>query len=565
MEPNKRATTYFLYARKSSESEDRQVQSIDDQLNRLTQLARDLHLQVTQVYTEARSAKKPDNRPLFSEMLRRIEKGDADGILCWQINRLSRNPIDSGRLGWMLQQGILRSIQTIDRQYLPDDNVLLFSVESGMANQFIIDLKKNISRGLEGKIGRGWRPSHVPLGYLNDKNNRTIVKDPERFALVRKMWDLMLTGSYTPPQIRTIANKEWGFRTPAHKRGGGAELSNSVIYRIFANIFYTGLFEWRGRQYPGKHEFMVTLDEYDRVQTLLGRKGRPRPQSHRFAFTGIFRCGECGAMHTAEEKTKLIKTTGKIKTYVYYHCTRRKKGVECSQRNTLTVRELERQIEKEIEKYTILPEFKDWALRDVSERHDRAIADRAQIHATRQKSLVETQNALDNLMRMRYRDLIDDETFLRERNTLTNTLTQLKARLQESAGPSDRQMDLDERSFNFATYAHVSFLTGTPEEKKEILVALGQNQTIKDKKLSIEASDWLVPIGKKYPELEAEYKRLELTKNPLTATQKEVLASIRLRWCSVVEEVRTAIHDGVYVNIPIISPPPTPGHFPTSS
>ena len=136
---------YFLYARKSSESEDRQVQSIDDQINRLKQLAKDLSLDIKKTYTEAKSAKKPDNRPIFNEIIQRIENGEAGGILCWQINRLSRNPIDSGKLSWLLQQGILKSIQTIDRQYLPEDNVLLFNVESGMANQFILDLSKNRS------------------------------------------------------------------------------------------------------------------------------------------------------------------------------------------------------------------------------------------------------------------------------------------------------------------------------------------------------------------------------------------------------------------------------------
>ena len=81
---------YFLYARKSSESEDRQVQSIDDQINRLKLLAQSLSLDIKQIYTESKSAKKPNNRPLFDEMMKRIEKGEAGGILCWQINRLSR-------------------------------------------------------------------------------------------------------------------------------------------------------------------------------------------------------------------------------------------------------------------------------------------------------------------------------------------------------------------------------------------------------------------------------------------------------------------------------------------
>ena len=102
MEKNNQELRYFLYARKSSESEDRQIQSIDDQVNRLKELADDLGLTVKKVYTEAKSAKKPNNRPLFDEVLERIENGEADGILCWQINRLSRNPIDSGRVRWGL-------------------------------------------------------------------------------------------------------------------------------------------------------------------------------------------------------------------------------------------------------------------------------------------------------------------------------------------------------------------------------------------------------------------------------------------------------------------------------
>ena len=143
---------YFIYARKSSESEDRQVQSIDDQINRLKKLAIDLDLDIKKTYSEAKSAKKPNNRPVFDEIIQRIENGEANGILCWHLNRLTRNPIDSGKLSWLLQQGIIKSIQTIERQYLPDDNVLLFNVETGQANQYVLDLSRDTKRGLLKKL-----------------------------------------------------------------------------------------------------------------------------------------------------------------------------------------------------------------------------------------------------------------------------------------------------------------------------------------------------------------------------------------------------------------------------
>src|SRR3989344_335699 len=189
MNQDKPKIKYFLYARKSSESEDRQVQSIDDQVNRLKKFASDFDLDIKKIYTEAKSAKQPNNRPIFDEIMQRIENGEAEGILCWQINRLSRNPIDSGKLSWLLQRGVLKSIQTIDRQYLPDDNVLLFSVEAGMANQFLVELRTNTIRGMIGKLEKGGWPSLAPAGYVNDKLNHTAIKDPESFHIIRKVWD----------------------------------------------------------------------------------------------------------------------------------------------------------------------------------------------------------------------------------------------------------------------------------------------------------------------------------------------------------------------------------------
>lgn len=524
---------YFLYARKSSESEDRQIQSIDDQVNRLKKLAADLNLDIKKTYTEAKSAKKPNNRPVFDEIIQRIENGEADGILCWQINRLSRNPIDSGKLSWLLQQGTLKSIQTIDRQYLPDDNVLLFSVEAGSANQYILDLSKNTKRGLQSKIDKGWQNGIAPLGYLNDKENKIIIKDPERFNLIRKMWDLMLTGNYTPPKILDIANKEWGFKTRRFKRIGGNELSRSGIYKIFTSLFYAGIIKNNGVQTEGSHERMITLEEYDRVQMLLGRKGKPRPKKHEFAFTGSIRCGVCGCLYTAETKKKLLKS-GEIREHTYYHCTRKTTKIKCNQRKNIPVDDLELSIEKEIEKYTILPEFLHWALEGLNKKNDTEIEDRTKVYEMQHKTLVETQAELDELTKMRYRQLIDDETFIKEKNTLQSKIAQLTEKLRETETRAEKWLEITEKTFNFATYARKAFITAKGKEglelKKEILLALGKTPIIKDKKLIIEPNEWFAEIGNGYPALGNEYIGLEPTKMPLNKAKIEAIASIRARW-----------------------------------
>ncbi len=529
---------YFLYARKSSESEDRQIQSIDDQLTQLKELADKNGLTVKDVLSESKSAKQPGNRPVFNEMLSRIENGEADGILCWQINRLSRNPIDSGRIQWLLQNKVLKSIQTMEKEHLPDDNVLLLSVESGMANQYIIDLSKNVKRGLASKLAKGWMPNQAPLGYLNDKVNKTIIKDPVRAPLIRKMWDLMLTGNYSPKEICTIANKDWGFRTRKYKKIGGKEVSLSCMYSIFNNLYYVGINVYNGIQYNGLQEPIITLDEYERVQSLLGKKGKPRPQKHEFSFSGLIRCAECGCLYTAEIKSKYIKSTKQIKKYTYYHCTRKKKEIACLQRQCISEQEIEKQIDNELTKITIIPEFRDWALEVINKTNDKEIATREKIHENISTTLFQTQNELNNLTRLRCRELISEEEYLRERTVLSEQTIKLRSKLQETEHSTDLLVELNNKTFNFAVYARKAFATGDKKKKREIAMGLGSNYTIINGKLALEPLEWLKPIEKDYPQLEREYldvHRLEPDERATTVAKEEALSSIHSRWLGDLE------------------------------
>src|SRR5438034_9589674 len=127
MKQNSAKAKYFLYARKSSESEDRQVASIDSQIENMKKDAEREHLEIVEVLSEAQSAKAP-GRPVFSQMIERIDRGGAQGIICWKLDRLARNPVDGGQISWMLQQGIIRHIRTHERDYYHTDNVLMMSV-----------------------------------------------------------------------------------------------------------------------------------------------------------------------------------------------------------------------------------------------------------------------------------------------------------------------------------------------------------------------------------------------------------------------------------------------------
>jgi DNA invertase Pin-like site-specific DNA recombinase len=304
---------YFIYCRKSSEAEDRQVLSIESQTRELEQIAAKLNLPIMEILTESKSAKEP-GRPIFNQMMQRVYRGEAAGIICWKLDRLARNPVDGGSIIWAIKQHGIRVMTPAQSYAREDDNIILMYIEFGMAQKYVDDLSKNVKRGLKTKIENGWYPGVAPLGYLNNTNKltgaNTLIEDPERFPLVRRMWDMMLTGQHTAPQIVDMANNQWGFRTRPMRKKGSRPLCRSAIYKIFTMPFYYGQFEYphgSGRRYRGKHAPLITEAEYDRVQTLLGRNGNPRPRTHgAFSFTGLIRCGECNGMVTAETKHQLM-------------------------------------------------------------------------------------------------------------------------------------------------------------------------------------------------------------------------------------------------------------------
>jgi predicted site-specific integrase-resolvase len=133
---------WAIYARKSTESEDKQIQSIDDQINYMQEIAKREGLNVIEVISESKSAKLKNNREGFSKLLSLIDTGKIQGILCWKMDRLSRNPVESAHIQEALQLRKLECIYTAERKYWPEDNALIFAVEQGMANQYSRDLSK---------------------------------------------------------------------------------------------------------------------------------------------------------------------------------------------------------------------------------------------------------------------------------------------------------------------------------------------------------------------------------------------------------------------------------------
>lgn len=512
---------YFIYCRKSSEAEDRQVLSIESQTEVMREISLKLNIRVSEVLTESRSAKEP-GRPVFNSMMERISRGEAAGIICWKLDRLARNPVDGGTVIWAVKRQGIRVITPAQTFARDEDNIILMYMEFGMAQKQIDDLSKNVKRGLMTKAKSGWHPGVAPLGYLNHTDRQTgqntVIPDPERFTLVRKMWDLMLAGLHTPPRIREIANSEWGFRTRPTRKMGGKPLARSAIYQLFTKPFYCGSFEYptgSGNWHRGRHEPMVTPDEYDRVQALLGRNGNPRPRERRsLPYIGLIRCGECGCAVTAEEKHQVICGACKFKFayrarercprcqvqvgqmreplflhYTYYHCSKSRRP-RCAQKS-VSMGYVEEQIAGFISCIAISPNFKAWALRCLRELRARDLAEVKDVQASQRRCLDQLREELDNLLALRTSVnnrggiLITDDEYMQRRSKLMGQMEAIERTLN-NANNGD-QWDSTERIFEIAEAAQRTFSGGDSEAKKAILSAVASNLTLTDKKLNIVA------------------------------------------------------------------------------
>jgi site-specific DNA recombinase len=176
---------YCLYARKSSESDERQAMSIGSQLQEMVTLAERENINIVETKEESHSAKASGTRPVFVEMMKEIKKGKFNGILTWAPDRLSRNAGDLGSLVDLMDQGKLLKIQTYSQSFAnsPNEKFLLMI----LCSQAKLE---NDNRGLKAKCQMGIRPGMAPIGYLNVMNNNRIsevVPDKERAWVIKEI------------------------------------------------------------------------------------------------------------------------------------------------------------------------------------------------------------------------------------------------------------------------------------------------------------------------------------------------------------------------------------------
>lgn len=324
LDENTKPLKYCLYARKSSESDERQAMSIDSQLAEMRALAENEGLNVVCELQESHSAKDSGKRPVYNKLLAGLASEEYNAILTWAPDRLSRNAGDLGAVVDLMDQKKLLHIRTYSQTFTNNPNekflLMILCSQAKLEND---NKSINVKRGIRSKCEQGWRPGVAPLGYMNRAFGgvKDIIPDPDRAKIVAEMFHKAGHDGWSGRRLKAwLDEQEFTGRS-------GKPVSISQILVILSTPFYYGKFQYPEAPdapwYQGAHKPLISKELYDLVQETRGvYKGVWG--SKVFSFRGLLTCGRCGADITAQEKVKIIKKTGDYKRFVYYNCTRRK-------------------------------------------------------------------------------------------------------------------------------------------------------------------------------------------------------------------------------------------------
>lgn len=308
---------YCLYARKSSESDEKQALSIGSQITEMQRIAEKQKLNIVETIQESKSAKDSGQRIGYTELLKGLEEQRFNGILTWAPDRLSRNAGDLGKLVDLMDQKVLVRIQTSGQTFsnTPDEKFLLMILcsQAKLEND---NRSKNVKRGLRTKCEMGVRPGPVPVGYKLIRGTKygevsKIGLDEERAPFIKKAFEYVAHNNLSGRQVKEYLDDE-GFRSIT-----GKVVGLSLVYKILKETFYYGEFTYGGVLYQGTHKPIITKELYDKVKANLKTCEKGKWGRKDFFFNKILKCADCGS---GVSGTTHINRHGT--QYTYYKCNK---------------------------------------------------------------------------------------------------------------------------------------------------------------------------------------------------------------------------------------------------
>lgn len=404
-------------------------------------------------------------RQLFSQMLSRLEKGEAQGVIIHKIDRSARNLKDWANLGSLVDRGI-------DVQFVHESvdlnsrgGRLSADIMAVVAADYVRNLRDEVKKGFYGRLKQGYYPLPAPIGYLDCGKARVKIFDPERAPLVKAAFERYATGNVSGRQLAAELARQ-GLRPRR-----GHVMSLSTLMDMFDNPFYIGLIRIKrtGEIFEGLHRPLISKSLFDRVQAVKRGKAILQFHKHEFAYKSLIRCSACGRLLSGERQKSL---------YVYYRChSTTCKGISVS----------EHKIDDLVSQFFSMLRIEPDEVQDIGDLVDQyeaeATAEQRRLAEAIELRIAKIAVSLSRLTDALIDAAIEKDAFNERRGAL---LAQKKA-LEEQIGALNQTHPIQEdfKKFELGNTLILHYEMASPLEKRETLQSMSSNFFVQGKKLGI--------------------------------------------------------------------------------
>jgi len=477
----------FVYLRRSQDREDRQSLSIDKQDSQLKKIIEHYNLDPVFFPPEERSAKHP-GRPIFNDMMERIENGESRYIAVWALSRLSRNSMDGGRVIYALDTGKLLAIYTPSRIYrnTPDDKMVL-GIELALAKKTNDDLSVQVKEGFETKRSHGQYPGPAPIGYLNTiirPGERNIIPDPEKGPKVVHLFEMAASGLYTPQQLWKEAQD-----IALYTRHNGI-LGKQTLIEILKRRAYTGVFKYGGDEWhQGSYSPLISVELFDRVQLAMGwaksaTKAKYSTTSGRqYTYKGLLLCMTCNFNVTAYTKPKKL-VNGQTVEYVFYTCTKKNKKLKCDEPQ-ISGNLIEQAIKDRMQEFEITDNDGAQCIKWLEHFYSDYVKKKNQYKPELVRNIREAKKALETLDEKLEGGIISDDRYKLRAAKHELIIARTTEQLGESANDADRWLELANETFSVLTNIGEVFEIADGPERRRLMMLIGSNWYLSNKKVEL--------------------------------------------------------------------------------
>ncbi len=461
----------FGYIRVSTQKQGEGV-SLEAQKDAITAFASRHDLSIVHWFEEKETAAK-SGRPVFSHMLKLLERGQAQGLVTHKIDRGARNLKDWSIISDLADSGIDVYFATESLDFRSRGGRLTADIQAVIAADYIRNLREETLKGMRGRLKQGLYPWGAPLGYLNNGGGKPKTICPIKGPQVREAFRLYASGEHS---IRSLVSTlaKTGLRTKA-----GKTLSKQSVEALLRNPFYCGLIvvQTTGETFPGQHEPLIDISTFRRVQEVKAGRGKKMSKRHDHLYRGLFRCGLCAAALTPELH----------KGRVYYRC--QSKGCPTTtireDRLDATIGELLAAFQpSEEDAVQLRAEFQEWLNGDEQAEALRALDLR----------IAQAEARLERLTDLLIDASIGQDDFNRRKQGLLleiADLRQSRADQQQNRFPPEDLEKFLELMKNLAGLHR----SARSEEKRQLVENCFSNRVLIEKELAVEPANWLSDIG----------------------------------------------------------------------